>query len=299
LPESAIRDALDVLAGLRLARAPSCMTSDDWQALRPDLRFAAQARDYEAELTRLTRQLTVMQAAASAAAAATAAASLWSARLRHAAAPLEPLETCRDALAEARRLANHATSEYLLVMPAPPEQVAVAHFGLCLQETAVAQGVAFKVLYHDSVRGDLSALAHARRAERAGAEVRIAPLLPAPMAISDCQVAMIPAGDDQPETALRIRDTTIVGILRIVFANSWDTAAPLALSITSDQPADLSPAEQTLLRLLAAGHTDEAAASKLHRSLSTVGRQKKALMHKLQAISPFQAGVNAAKKGWL
>jgi DNA-binding CsgD family transcriptional regulator len=287
LPECAIPDVPGVLTGLRPARAASGTTSDAWQALRPGPGFAAQARQCEAELARLTRQLTSVQA------------SLWSARLRHAAAPLEPLETWRDALAEARCLARHATSEYLLIMPAPPEQLAVAHSGLRLHETAVTRGIALKVLYHDSAHGDPKALAHARQAERAGAEVRTAPLPLPPIVISDRHIAVIPAGDDQPATAVRIRDPAIAGVISTMFTSTWDTAAPLTASATPGQPGGLSPAEQTLLRLLAAGHTDQAAASKLQMSLSTVSRQKKALMGKLQAISLFQAGVNAARNGWL
>jgi DNA-binding NarL/FixJ family response regulator len=298
-PESAIRDALGVLAALRLARAPADTTSDDWQALRPDLGFAAQVRRHEEELARLTHQLTLVRAAAAAAAAATAAASLWSARLRHTAAPLELLETTQDALAETYRLAEHATTEYLQVMPAPPDQLGVVQSGLYLHEAAAARGVALKALYHDSAHGHPKALAHAQRAAQAGAEVRTAPLLPPPMVICDRQIAMIPAAEEQPETALRIRDPAIVAVLRSIFASSWDTAAPLAASITPDQPTDLTLAERTLLQLLAAGQTDEAAASNLQRSLSTISRQKKVLMRKLQAASSFQAGVNAAKKGWL
>ena len=299
LPEATIRDALGVLSGLRLVRGPADGTSDNWQALRPDLVFAAQARQYESELARLTRQFTFMQAAAAAAAAATAAASRWSTRLRHTTAQLEPLETCHDALAEAYRLAEHATTQYWQVMPARPDQLAVVHSGLYLHEAAVARGVSLKVLYHDSAHGDPKAVAHARQGTLAGAQVRTASILPVPMVICDRQIALIPAGEDQPETALRIGEPAIVAVLSTTFDNAWGTATPMHASITPDEPASPTPPEQTLLRLLATGHTDEAAAAKLHRSLSTISRQKKALMQKLHASSPFQAGVNAARNGWV
>jgi hypothetical protein len=50
---------------------------------------------------------------------------------------------------------------------------------------------------------------------------------------------------------------------------------------------------------MAAGLTDEAAAKRLGVSLRTVRRQIQALMTRLQATSRFQAGHNAAQRGWL
>ena len=54
-----------------------------------------------------------------------------------------------------------------------------------------------------------------------------------------------------------------------------------------------------LLRLLAGGAKNAAAASRLGVSESTVGRQMRDLMIRLGATSRFQAGVKAAKRGWL
>jgi DNA-binding CsgD family transcriptional regulator len=299
LPEPVILAALGALAGMRLVRGPADPASDEWHPLRPDLGLATMARQYEADLARMSHQLAVLQTAATAAAAASAAATLWSVRLRHTAAPVEPLETCQDALAEAYLLAKHASKEYLQVMPLRPEQLEVLHSGLYLHEAAVARGVSLKVLYHDSTSRDPAALAHARRTSMVGAEVRVAQVLPPPLVICDGQVALIPGAEDQPQTALRIREPAIVAVLQAVFDNSWDIATPLATSIIDHQPTELTQAEQALLRLLAAGFTDEAAASKLDKSLSTISRQKKALMRRLQATSPFQAGLNAARSGWL
>jgi DNA-binding NarL/FixJ family response regulator len=54
-----------------------------------------------------------------------------------------------------------------------------------------------------------------------------------------------------------------------------------------------------MMRLLAAGLTDEAAANRLGVSLRTVRRQVRTVMTRLQASSRFQAGYNAAERGWL
>jgi DNA-binding CsgD family transcriptional regulator len=296
LPDGDIRAALGTLVGLNLVRPPAG-TSGGWSPLRPELEFAAQARRYEAGLAQMTHQLAVLRTAATAAALAATAAG--SARLRHTAGPIEPLETCRDALAEASRLAAGATAECLQVMPAGPEPLAVLHSDLSRYEVAVGRGVRVRALYHDSARGNAAALAHARRAARSGAEVRFAPILPPPLLICDRQVALIPAAEDRHETALCVREPSIVTVLCAVFDNGWDTAMPLGTRITPDETAGLTTGERALLRLLAAGFTDETAASRLGVSLRTVRRQVNGLMTRLQADSRFQAGLNAGQRGWL
>ena len=298
LSEGDIRAALGTLVGLNLVRAPAD-TSDDWHPLRPELRLAALTRQAEADLLRMTHQLAVLQATATAAAAAATAAAAGSARLRHTAVPVEPLETGQEALAEAGRLAAHATTEYLQVMPSGLESVAALHGDLTLHKAAALRGVRVKALYHDSTRRDPAAFGHVRRAAQAGTEVRTGPMLPPPMVICDRKVLLIPAAEDQPETALCIREPSIVAVLGTTFDNSWDTATPLDTAPERDGPEILTAAEQTLLQLAGAGLTDDAAASRLGVSGRTVARRMENLMRALKATSRFQAGLNAARNGWL
>ncbi|HEV7963709.1 MAG TPA: helix-turn-helix transcriptional regulator [Actinoplanes sp.] len=65
-------------------------------------------------------------------------------------------------------------------------------------------------------------------------------------------------------------------------------------------PADgLSGSDRTLLRLLALGVTDEAAARRMGVSVRTIRRHVSQLLDRLDAVSRFQAGVQAAQRGWL
>jgi DNA-binding CsgD family transcriptional regulator len=202
-------------------------------------------------------------------------------------------------LAEARQLATAATAEYLQVMPTGPEPLAALHSDLSHYEAAVGRGVQVRALYHDSTRSNPPALGHARRAARCGVEVRFAPIIPPPLVICDRQVALIPAAEDRPETALCVREASVVAVLCAVFDNGWDTAMSQGTRITPEETASLTPGEQALLRLFAAGFTDEAAACRLGVSLRTVRRRVEGLMARLQASSRFQAGLNAARRGWL
>ena len=61
----------------------------------------------------------------------------------------------------------------------------------------------------------------------------------------------------------------------------------------------LTSAERELLTLLAAGATHETVAHRLDIPLRTTRRRIAALMKQLDAVSPFQAGAEAARRGWL
>jgi DNA-binding CsgD family transcriptional regulator/sugar-specific transcriptional regulator TrmB len=292
LPERHVLGVLGALAGLGLVRVP-VGTSDSWRPVRPELAFAALVQSHEAKLASLNSQLAALRAAAA------AASANWSAALHHGDWLFEPLEDTQDALAEADRLAARATSEYVRVMRAGRERLAARPSELALLEGAAARGVSVKALFHDSVRSDPAALRFARRAGASGAEVRTAPIPPLPLIICDREAALIPAGRDRREAALCIREPAIVAALGAVFDSSWDAATPLSTRTAPDEHSGLSARDKALLRLLAAGLTDEAAAKRLGVSLRTVRRQMRAVMAKLQATSRFQAGHNAAQRGWL
>ncbi|MGE6730321.1 response regulator transcription factor [Streptomyces sp. NPDC059900] len=78
-----------------------------------------------------------------------------------------------------------------------------------------------------------------------------------------------------------------------------DTLSNTDLSSTELSSTDLSSTERALLRLAAEGCTDAAAASRLHVSHRTARRMMAALMERLGARSRFEAGVKAARLGWL
>lgn len=79
-------------------------------------------------------------------------------------------------------------------------------------------------------------------------------------------------------------------------AGAANAAQPSLMSVGGPGP---SPLQRMLLRLLAAGMTDEAAATRLGVSPRTVRRYVADLMEALSATSRFQVGVLAARNGWL
>jgi DNA-binding NarL/FixJ family response regulator len=119
------------------------------------------------------------------------------------------------------------------------------------------------------------------------------------MVVCDSRVALIQASPGGREAALSIREPSVVAVLAAVFADAWDTATPLGTPMTPDESTGLTPFEQKLLRRLAEGLTNMAAARELDVSESTVSRMMKDLMTRLGATSRFQAAHIATQRGWL
>jgi DNA-binding NarL/FixJ family response regulator len=80
-------------------------------------------------------------------------------------------------------------------------------------------------------------------------------------------------------------------------ASGEETSRPARADV---RPVEaLTTAERELLRLLADGATHETVAHRLDIPLRTTRRRIAALMKQLGAVSPFQAGAEAARRGWL
>lgn len=80
--------------------------------------------------------------------------------------------------------------------------------------------------------------------------------------------------------------------MRALFVTAWETSADLTAYRSAPFPR-LGDTDRTVLRALAAGHTDEAASRRLGVSLRTYRRRVAALMTALDAWSRFQAGLRA------
>lgn len=134
------------------------------------------------------------------------------------------------------------------------------------------------------------------RAE-AGEEVRLLAEVPTRMFVIGRTHAVLPEPlgfVDEPRTL--VRQQGIVEALLLLFELMWERATPLP-----EREGPVAPADQRrfLLEQLAAGEHDEQIARRLGLSLRTVRRRVADLMTELGADSRFQAGVEAARRGWL
>jgi len=91
-----------------------------------------------------------------------------------------------------------------------------------------------------------------------------------------------------------LRDGAVIGFLLDLFEHQWNDASPVEGCDTgyAEVAGDL---QQTIAAMMARGFTDEVLARKLGMSLRTCRRHIAALMHDLDAVSRFQAGVRASR----
>jgi len=288
LPQERVRAALEALAAVHLVRVGSG-TCAQWEPVNPQLELAVIVQRQEADLARRQQEIAAAYAAAAGAYAAAHPAS----------SNLERLEGLESIHAQAENLVRDALTELRVTVTAP-QAASGWQAGSVLDLPTVATRVKLRVLYHDSAPDDPASMAQAARLTGSGAQARMTPDLPPLLMISDKAAALIPLGTAHAGGgAVCVREPAIVATFAVMFDSAWNMATGLAQHHRPSGLTSLSAAERTLLRLLADGLTDEAAARRMGISVRTVRRQMSVLMDKLGASSRFQAGHKAAQQGWL
>ncbi|MFC8920955.1 LuxR C-terminal-related transcriptional regulator [Streptomyces sp. NPDC047821] len=165
----------------------------------------------------------------------------------------------------------------------------------------LGRGVKMRTLYLDSLRNNPPTVAYANWLAGKGGQVRTVPSLPIRMLIMDRTTALIPVTRDDSSTgAVVLRGDGILAALCGLFEATWERAVPLDSSkVQARDDRGLVPTEAEVLRLLAKGHTDEFIAKRVGVSSRTIRRVAAELMEKLEARSRFQAGAQAALRGWI
>ena len=134
------------------------------------------------------------------------------------------------------------------------------------------------------------------RAE-AGEQIRLLPDLPTRMFIIGTTHAVLPEPlgfTDEPRSL--VRQQGLVEALTLLFELMWERAATVPELDRGEARPDL---RRFLLRQLASGAQDEQVARTLGISLRTVRRRVADILTELGADTRFQAGVEAARRGWL
>ncbi|MFD0418870.1 hypothetical protein [Streptomyces sp. NPDC127108] len=129
-----------------------------------------------------------------------------------------------------------------------------------------------------------------------GLGVRVAADVPTKLIAVDGRDALLPpaAGADPTRTAVVVRDTLLQHVFRPLFEALWERALPLG-----GAGPRLSDEHRDLLGLLAGGFKDEAIARRLGVHVHTARRRISRLLDELGADTRFQAGAQAASRGWL
>jgi DNA-binding NarL/FixJ family response regulator len=138
-----------------------------------------------------------------------------------------------------------------------------------------------------------------RACAEAGEQARLLPAVPMKMKLADHTTAMLPLTPAGTAGALVVRAPVIIAALREYFELLWERATPLKASRPTAPSDRLTPAQQTVLVLMAEGLHDDAIARRAGISTTTVRRHITAIMNRLGASSRFAAGAAAQRRGWI
>ncbi len=167
-----------------------------------------------------------------------------------------------------------------------------------LQSRRMAAGLRYRTVYHQAVYDDPALFGSMTRMVERGEDARVLSDLPVKLTIGDDHTALlVPDPDSAGVTgALVVHAPGLLTALVGVFETLWTFGVPLT---SGDAEASLSEEDRAIISLMAAGVTDDSIGRRLELSRRTVVRRITALMHRLGATTRFQAGVQAAHRGWL
>jgi DNA-binding CsgD family transcriptional regulator/sugar-specific transcriptional regulator TrmB len=163
----------------------------------------------------------------------------------------------------------------------------------------LSRGVRVRIVFQDSARRHRPTARYVSRLAADGGEARCLSHLPTRMILYGQDCAVLPI--DHARTSIGvvvIRDTAVLGFLRLLYNHYWARATSFLLKDTST-PRGLDREDHEVLTLLAAGKTNPTISRELGISPRTVARIVASLMERLEADSRFQAGIRAAQLGWL
>ena len=158
----------------------------------------------------------------------------------------------------------------------------------------IASGRRIRAIYPVRVLTDAPEVPRMRT--EMGEEIRLLPEVPTRMVVIGASHVMLPEPlgfTASPRSVIRQRG--LVELATLLFEQLWASATP----VPGVPRAGRDDLRRFLIAELAAGSQDEQIARRLGLSLRTVRRRVADLMEELGAHSRFQAGVEAARRGWL
>jgi DNA-binding CsgD family transcriptional regulator len=164
----------------------------------------------------------------------------------------------------------------------------------------LARGVGCRALYSSDAMATRNGFASIKPLLAAGEEARAYPDVGFELVIVDDRAAVVrsPAGESDDVEGLVVRGGLPLILLIAHFESLWAGAHEITEGGNAREVGGVTKEEQDLLALLQAGLTDEAIARSLDLAPRTVQRRVSRLMDKLSARSRFQAGAEAARRGW-
>lgn len=175
-----------------------------------------------------------------------------------------------------------------------------------VQRQQAADGVRFLSVYDSGVVEGVGPMSALDQLAAVGEQMRVLRGVPLKMVIADDETALVIVRtvDETWRGSMLVRRSPLLDSLILLFETLWRLAVPLprpseVVGAPGEPHEGLRSRDHKVLMLLAGGATDETIARQLGLSTRTVERRVRAMLDQLGAETRFQAGVQAARRGWL
>ncbi|MEP9381976.1 LuxR family transcriptional regulator [Nocardioides sp. KR10-350] len=158
------------------------------------------------------------------------------------------------------------------------------------------RGATMRTLYQHAARRSTVTREYVAAVTELGAEVRTLDEFFNRMLVFDRRIAVIPSPESF-DSALAIREPTVVGYLVDVFERSWERARPFTSSDTSVMRDIAAEQRAMTMRMLIEGHSDPSAAKRLGVSPRTYAGYVADLKEEFEAETRFQLGYTIGRLG--
>lgn len=196
-----------------------------------------------------------------------------------------------------RSVEGLATSELLVMLdgsPASREWLATQR-----EDRFTGSAPVVRCVIEASLLREPDVMARLRACSMPEQRLRVTSGLMCSLLISDGTVAVLDLTrhHESAHGSFVARRSAAVSAVTSTFHFAYGFAIPVAPD--SGQPEELGGRDRRVMELLAAGASDQVIARHSGVSVRTVERRVRALMDRLGATTRFQAGVQAARRGWL
>lgn len=168
---------------------------------------------------------------------------------------------------------------------------------------AVREGVDVRLVLDTALLDNAAALVHLERSRSAGHHVAVANGVPFTAGVADAAVGLVDltSHDPEGEGSFEVRLKPPVRALLRLLEEVWGLATPYVAGLGGrlEDRLPVPERDQRILALLTTGASDKVIARQTGVSVRTVERRVRWIMDHLGAATRFQAGVQAARRGWI
>jgi sugar-specific transcriptional regulator TrmB/DNA-binding CsgD family transcriptional regulator len=191
------------------------------------------------------------------------------------------------------------------IHPGGPQSLESLEASRPLDMRAIRRRLRMRMIHEERVLDDEINRSYLRELVTLGVGVRLIDQGPGRLLIFDEQAAVVPTDPaNSKRGALIVRHPVLISGLQNLFERVWESARELSPGVAGSQlhageSAPITDQDRRLLAILASGVTDETTAREIGVSVRHLRRRMSRLMSMMGARSRFEAGVEAARRGWL